>query len=158
MYTTSHQYIVLSGTLWSRGKPHLWANNPSFRVVTTDDRACTPKSPNESCPVLVEIESFRIEPWSPDICHILLPDSLSNFRFGSRSAPHLGCLSERIQSFGNHRFSSDGSLFTAYSFRGIDIWKYTSGRLTFNAYVLPRGGYSTLRARAPSTSPLFYFH
>ena len=62
---------------------------------------------------------------------ILLPDNLSNFRFGSRSAPHLGCLSERIQSFGNRCFSSDGSLFAAYSFRGTDIWKYTSGRLRY---------------------------
>ena len=63
--------------------------------------------------------------------HILLPDNLSNFQFGSRSTPHLGCLSERIQSFGNRCFSSDGSLFAAYSFRDIDIWKYTSGRLRY---------------------------
>ena len=76
------------------------------------------------------------------ICHILLPDSLSNFRFGLRSAPYpaLGirstgrCLLERIQSFGNHCFSSDESLFAAYSFRDIDIWKYTSGRLRFTPW------------------------
>ena len=41
------------------------------------------------------------------------------------------CLLERIQSFGNHCFSSDGNLFATYSLRGIDIWKYTSGRLSF---------------------------
>ena len=71
------------------------------------------------------MESIRLN-------HILLPDNLSNFRSGSRSAPHLGCLSERIQSFGNRCFSSDGSLFAAYSFRDTDIWKYTSaGRLRY---------------------------
>ena len=91
-------------------------------------------APSKS-PKLPRPRQDRILPYrameSISLNRILLPDNLSNFRFGSRSTPHLGCLSERIQSFGNRCFSSDGSLFAAYSFRDIDIWKYTSGRLRY---------------------------
>ena len=137
MYTTSHQYIVLSGTLWSRGKPHLWANNPSFRVMTTDDRAhcaCTLKI-SEVAPSLSRsnpsVSSHGVHLSRPSLRQLIeFP-----FWVAISSASCIGrCLLERMQSFGNHHFSSDGNLFAAYSFRGVDIWKYTSGRLSFTPW------------------------
>ena len=110
------------------------------------------KSPKLPRPRQDRILPYRVME-SISLNRILLPDNLSNFRFGPRSTPHLGCLSERIQSFGNRCFSSDGSLFAACSFRGTDIWKYTSGCLRYT----PRRVFQP-QSKAPSTSPLFYFH
>ena len=53
-----------SGTLRSRGKPHLWAHNTSFRVITVErgDQAFTIEA-FEIGSVLTKVESFHVQSW-----------------------------------------------------------------------------------------------
>ena len=133
-----------SGPLQSRAKPHLWAHNASFRVITMEqgDQAFTINI-FEVGSTLTEVKSFQIEPWGePGVIWSFSP---TTYRI---SIPSLGpdglrildirkseCLLEVLRDdrnvvFHSHSFSSDGSLFTASLLIGIQIWKYTSGRYT----------------------------
>ena len=145
-----HVYDVASGatlsscTLQSEGKPHLWAHNTSFRVITVEqgDQAFTIDT-FEVGPILTEVESFHVESlgecdwvvsFSPITYRISISDS-SRSQLCILDVRNSECLLEvlevfeedEILGFNSHCFSSDGSLFATSSSRGIHIWKYTSG-------------------------------
>ena len=133
-----------SGTLQSRCKPHLWAHNTSFRVITMEqgDQAPTIET-FEVGSILTKVESFHIKPWGEhDRIESFSPTTYRISIFNSTHDPlrildvrKSECLLEtptegKNHNPGAHSFSSDGSLFTAPFSSGIRIWKYTSSCYT----------------------------
>ena len=141
---TVHVYDVASGvmsfpgTLQSSDRPHLWAHNTYFQVMTTErnGRTCTIRISKVGS-VLAEIETFHIKSWkqrerdatdvsfSPTTYRILVEDDTQFHILDIQSSE---CLLEGIKhlNLGIHCFSSDGSLFGACSASGMYIWKYSS--------------------------------
>ena len=136
-----HVYNVASGTilspgiLQSRSKPHLWAYNTSFRVMTVEwnGQTCTVKI-SEVGPILTGIDFFHVElqgqydevkSFSPTTYRISV---LAHNQLCVMNIRNSECLlEEEGDPESPHCFSSDGSLFATSSSRGIYIWKYTSG-------------------------------
>ena len=141
VYDVASGSTLSSGTLQSRGKPHLWAHNVSFRVITMEqgDRAFTIET-FEVGSILTKVESFHIKPWGKrDRIRSFSPTTYRISIFGS-ACDHLRILDVRKSECllgvpkkgrnldsGAHSFSSDGSLFAASLLSGVHIWKYTSG-------------------------------
>ena len=126
------------GTLRSIDKPHLWAHNRSFRIMTTGwDGEAWIIDISEVGSVLAKIESFRIgllggddriESFSPSTYRIsaLVRDQLRILDIQNSEC----LLVQEGDHFSSHCFSSDGSLFAASPPESLRIWKYTSGHYT----------------------------
>ena len=140
-----------SGTLQSRGIPFLWAHNTSFRVIAMEqgDQTFTINT-FEVRSILTKVESFHIEPWeehdrigcfSPITYRFSMSNSIRGqlHVFGVWESECLLEVFEQVKDFefNSHCFSSDGSLFAASLFRGVRIWKYTSGHYTLWREFLP---------------------
>ena len=141
VYDVASGSTLSSGTLQSKGKPHLWAHNVSFRVITMEqgDRAFTIET-FEVGSILTKVESFHIKSWGKrDRIRSFSPTTYRISIFGS-ACDHLRILDVRKSECllgvpkegrnldsGAHSFSSDGSLFAASLLSGVHIWKYTSG-------------------------------
>ena len=144
VYDVASSTKLSSGALQSRGKPHLWAHNTSFRVITMEQGDQVPTIETfEVGSILTKVESFHIKPWGEhDRIGSFSPTTYRISIFSS-APDHLRildvrrsvCLLEvpkegKALGSGSHFFSSDGSLFAASLSRGIRIWKYTSGCYT----------------------------
>ena len=142
VYDVASGTTLSSGTLQSRGRPHLWAHNMSFRVITIEqgDQTFTIDT-FEVGSIFTKVESFHTKPWGiGDRIRSFSPTTYQISIFNLiRDHLHIldvrrsECLLEVSEGgenlgFSAHSFSSDGSLFAASSLRGIHIWKYTSGR------------------------------
>ena len=152
-----HTYNVSSGTksspgtLQSRGKPHLWTDDKSFRVMAAVEHSdsCNTIGIFEVGSTLTEIESFPFKEPSAGI------KSFSPTTYCiSMSVGEALCIldirnSDRLLDgkgrFIFHCFSSDGSLFAASQESGVYIWKHVSGN-----YILWR----VFRCQGWSNSPL----
>ncbi|KAF8340814.1 hypothetical protein F5887DRAFT_978796 [Amanita rubescens] len=124
------------GTLQSTIKPHLWAYDTSFRVMTAMQvgQGCIIDI-SEVGSSFAKIESFyiglrkghRVESFSPTTYRI----STSNDDYLSiLDIRNSDCLLDQEECFSSCSFSSDGSLFATFSSFGVHTWKYTSGRYT----------------------------
>ena len=138
---TLRQFDITSGTalphfkLLSQNKPHLWAHNCSFQVLTTkSDSGCCKIEIFQVREALTNIESFHIESWdqfdqiqsfSPTTYRISI--LVRNRQLRILDIRNANCLLEQEGSFKYHCFSSDASLFAASSQSGVIIWKYASG-------------------------------
>jgi hypothetical protein len=145
---TVHTCDIASGatlfsiTLQSADKPHLWAHDTSFQVMTTGrDGQAIIINIFEVGSVLTRLKSFRVNlptHWGI-FCRI---DSFSptTYRISVQCHAHFAildiwsseCLLEQESSHESSCFSFDGSLFAA-RMRVKDciwIWKYTSGLYT----------------------------
>jgi hypothetical protein len=150
---TVHICDIASGTtlsstmLLSTDKPHLWAHNTSFQVMTTgwDGQALTVNI-FEVGSTLTMIESFQINLWATDgwarqyrkkrsyeiksfspttyNISIRLPETFAILDIRSSK-----CLLEQEGTFSSDSFSQNGSLFAVYS-TSLHIWKHTPGCYT----------------------------
>ena len=143
VYDVASGTTLSTGTLQSRNKPHLWAHNMSFRVITMEqgDQAFTINT-FEVGSILTKVESFHIKPWRERDRIASFSPTTYRISIFSSTPGHLRILDVRKSECllempeekhldpGSHSFSSDGSLFAASFSRGIHIWKYTSSRYT----------------------------
>ena len=138
-----HRYNAASGaalspiTLRSEDKPHLWAHDKSFRVMTTaqDGEACTVDI-FEIGPTPIRVESLPIQLGEGD--YRIKSFSSTTYRV-SVSTHHGGvlifdlrnseCLLKGTES-GAQCFSPDGSIFAASWLEQLRTWKYENGRYT----------------------------
>jgi hypothetical protein len=145
---TVHTCDIASGTtlssitLQSTDKPHLWAHNTSFRVMTTGRCGRAPIiSIFEVGSILTKVESFWLNFWrttnwikptyqiksfSPATYHISIDMGDSFAILDIRSSE---CLLEQAVGLNYDCFSSNGSLFAACGDH-IHVWKYISGQYT----------------------------
>ena len=173
-----HVYDVTSGTtlssstLQSRGKPHLWAHNTSFRVFAVEqgDQAFIIDT-FEVGSVLTKVKSFHVKPrgerdkiesFSPTTYRISISTSVRD-QLRILDIRNSECLLEASDAdnpfrSGFHCFSSDGSFFAVSSFSGVHTWKYTSGRYTlwreFPVWNASAFDYSTFQFSPASSSIL----
>ena len=141
VYDVASATTLFSGTLQSRGRPHLWAHNTSFRVITMGQASTT--NIFEVRSILTEVESFYVNPrGGADMIGSFCPTTYRISIFGL-PRDHLRILDvrkseclleapENDEKFDrdSNSFSSDGSLFASSLSSGVCIWKYTSGRYT----------------------------
>ena len=138
---TVHMYDIALGTtlspvtLWSEYRPHLWAQDKSFQVMTTktEGGACTIDISVVGV-ILIKIKSFCILSWgqynltgsfSSATSRICLP---TTHQICVVDLWNGECSFRQEGDFDFHCFSPDGSLFATYQISGsIHIWKYTSG-------------------------------
>ena len=118
------------GALKSSDKPHIWAHNESFRVMTAwlDGQIFTVEI-FEVGSDLTKVESFYIKSWEADP-HI---ESFSptTYRISISLRDRLKILDVRNSECrlmkegrsGSHCFSSDGNLFAASLQGNINVWK-----------------------------------
>jgi len=125
------------GTLQSSDKPHLWAHNEAFRVMTTgwDGQARTVDI-FEAGSVLTKIESFRVGSFGQhDPIRSFSP---TTYRISVEARGQLRildirnseCLLEDDRYLVSHSFSSEGDLFAGFAQSSVWIWKYGSGSYT----------------------------
>ena len=143
---TVREYNVASGTaslpitFQSQYKPHLWAHEGSFRVMTTTrDGEVHTVDISEVGPSLTKIESFPIqlgerdcwiESFSPTTYRISISIYWNSGRLLILDIRNSGCLLDDGRVFSSHDFSSDGGLFAASRWERVHIWKYNDGRYT----------------------------
>ena len=139
-------YNIASGTtsthtLQSDGRPHLWAKDESFQVMTTtrDDEAYTIDI-SEVGSTVNKIESFKIQPWRKDDVTKSFSPATYQISISTRNGicvlnvQNSKILLEKEGRFYSHCFSPNGNFFAAYQpSHSIQIWKYTS-----NHYILWR--------------------
>ena len=123
------------GTLESRGEPHLWAHNTSFWVMTRelDGEACTINI-SEVGSVLTKTESFCVPSQINDcVIRSFSPTTYRACIFFHVTGQtqildiqSLGVLFDQRGDICSSCFSSEGSLFAAFFFTGLHIWKHTS--------------------------------
>ena len=145
VYNVSSGTTLSAGTLRSRGEPHLWAHNTSFRVIAMEQGG-QPFTIDtfEVGSILTKVESFhvkssgaygRIGRFSPTTYRISISNSNHN-QLCVLDVRKSECLLEvsegddAIYHSNFHCFSPDGSLFVVYRQSGVHIWKYTSGCYT----------------------------
>ena len=143
---TVHTYDVASGTTLSPGtfqsreKPHLWAHDRSFRIVTTArDRKGWTIDIFEVGSTLTKIESFPFRLGSPFETFSPATYRMSVSVAGDRGrSPELFIWGVRnsevlLQETGHYwhfTFSPDGGSFAAFTGDRLTVWIYTSGRYT----------------------------
>ena len=141
VYNIALGTILFPGTLQSRREPQLWAHNTSFQVMTVgwNDQGYTIEI-SEVGSILTKVTSFHIKSFhsnsqespirsfSPVTYQISILTLQNNIHI--LDIQNSECLLETEKNSGFDCFSSDGSLFAAYSFDGVYIWKHTSGYYT----------------------------
>ena len=140
VYNIALGTTLFPGTLQSIEKPHLWAYDKSFRIMTVglDDQVLTVEI-FEVGSNLSKIKSFHIKSWkeyskigsfSPTTYRISI---FTYHKLCILDIQNSEYLLEERGNLHSHCFSSDGSLFAASSVLAvlhIHIWKYTSGHYT----------------------------
>jgi WD40 repeat protein len=145
-----HTYDISSGTKsflgtrQSADDPHLWMDEESFCVMTTERR----KHRHGTIHIfkvgssLTKIQSFtvqssifppseryeaKIRSFSPTTHRISVSDERTLRIFDIQNS---GCLLDETGHFLSYCFSSDGSLFAASQENGLHVWNYASNRYT----------------------------
>ena len=139
------KYDVSSGgalrhTLCSADKPHLWAHDKFFQVLTTTRNWRGELASNKAYtldifevgPALTQVKSFHIsEAWgfiiksfSPISHHVSMVSYERLLIIGNQSLVH-SLDAKEVSGF--HCFSPDGNLFAASFQEGVHVWKYTRG-------------------------------
>ena len=179
VYNVASGTTLSAGTLRSRGEPHLWAHNTSFRVIAMEQGG-QPFTIDtfEVGSILTKVESFhvkssgaygRIGRFSPTTYRISISNSNHN-QLCVLDVRNSECLLEvseegdslyysNYSNYSNlHCFSPDGSLFAVFRLTGVHIWKYTSGCYTlwreFPLSNIFSYGYSPLQFSPASSSIL----
>ena len=157
------------GVLRSGGRPHLWAHNNFFQIMTAaqDGEACTVKIQIfEVGPVLTRDESFpiqsgggdiKIESYSPTTHHVSISTPSQLVILDVRNSRRL---LKETGEFSLHIFSTDGNLFAASQEGVVRIWKNTPGCYTpWKEYSYQDGGgsHSSLLFSPTSSSILGLF-
>ena len=143
---TVRRYDVVSGialpstTFQSHYKPHLWAHEESFWVMTTArDGGAHTINISEVGPIPTKIESFPfqleegdcwIESFSPTTHRISVSICLGSGRLLILDVWNSGSLLNDGRIFSSHCFSSDGGLFAASRWERVHIWEYNDGCYT----------------------------